>query len=237
MFVFVCSRNTGNWQNELFSMKFFGYIEHAIYINLDYRTDRRTAVERQYKELGLEVERFPAIQLNPEEVDNPENDPQWHNKMACTRSHFECIRIAKERKLQNIWIMEDDVVFVPEFLTKAQRVVDELKASEWDMFFFGGEPNRRSVPHSEHLVRTNGVYGAHSYFVNHTFYDKMLGISIDNKISDIIYLAFDESIKTFLLSKEILCYQDDTSVSDLWGGKIARKELYRNAYKLYVDGV
>ena len=218
-------------------MKYFNYIEHAVYINLDYRVDRRTVIEKVYEEMGLEVERFDAVKLNPEDVENPFDDPQWHNKMACTQSHFKCIKLAKDRGFKNIWIMEDDVTFVPDFLSKAQRVIDELKTVEWDMFFFGGEPNRKSIPHSDLLVRTNGVYGAHSYLVNHTFYDKLLGISIDHKISDIIYLSFDESIKTFFLSKELLCLQNDMFTSDLWGGVVRRDELYKNAYKMYVDGV
>jgi GR25 family glycosyltransferase involved in LPS biosynthesis len=218
-------------------MKFFGYIEHAVYINLDYRTDRRIAVEQRFNELGLEVERFNAIQPNPDELDNPCNEPLWHKKMGCTQSHFQCIRLAKERQLKNIWIMEDDVVFVPEFLVKVQRVIDELKTIEWDMCFLGGEPNRKALPHSEHLVKTNGVYGAHSYFVNHTFYDKLLKLNIDYKISDTIFVSMDETIKKFFLSKEILCFQDDQFESDLWGGKVAREHLYKNAYKLYVDGV
>jgi GR25 family glycosyltransferase involved in LPS biosynthesis len=218
-------------------MKFFGYIEHAIYINLDYRIDRRTAVEQRYKGLGLEVERFNAIQLNPDELDNPCSEPNWEKKMGCTRSHFQCIKLAKERGLQNVWIMEDDVTFVPEFLSKAQDAVDELKVSEWDMCFLGGEPNRRSIPYSKHLVRTNGVYGAHSYFVNHTFYDKLLKLNTDYKISDMIFLSMDETIKKFFLTKEILCFQDDQFESDLWGEKIPRTDLYKHAYKLYVDGV
>lgn len=218
-------------------MKIFNYIEAAYYINLEYRRDRREYVEQLYKELGLQVERFNAIQLNPEDVPNPENDPHWHKKMGCTQSHFQCIRLAKERNLQNVWIMEDDVAFAPDFLIKAQRVIDELKTVDWDMFFFGGEPNRKSIPHSDLLVRTNGVYGAHSYLVNHTFYDKLLNISIDYKISDIIYLAIDERIKTFFLSKELLCLQNDTFTSDLWGEVVHRDELYKNAYKMYVDGV
>lgn len=213
----------------------FDYIEAAIYINLDYRTDRRQAAERRFKELGISAERFDAVQLNLNEIDNPNNDELWHKKMGCTQSHFKCVRLAKERGLKNIWIMEDDIKFVPEFLSKAQLAIDELRTTEWDMFFFGGEPNRKCIPHSQHIVKTNGVYGAHSYLVNHTFYDKLLTLNVTNCISDIIYLAFDEEQKNFFLSKELLCLQDSVFKSDLWGGKVHRDILYKTAYERYVD--
>jgi len=214
----------------------FDYIEAAIYINLDYRIDRRLAAEYRFQELGLSVERFDAVKLDPIDIDNPENDLNWHKKMGCTQSHFRCVKLAKERGLKNIWIMEDDVTFVPDFLSKAQYVINELKTTEWDMFFFGGEPNRQSVPYSSHIVKTNGVYGTHSYLVNHTFYDKLLALDVKNGIPDIIYLVFDESQKRFYLSKELLCLQDSTFESDLWGGKINRDNLYKTAYQSYVDG-
>lgn len=216
-------------------MKIFDYIEGAFYINLDYRTERKEQLENRYKELGISVERFEAIKLNLETLENPFNDPHWHKKMGCTQSHFQCIKLAKDRNLKNVWIMEDDVKFAPSFLQKASKVINELKHVQWDMFFFGGEPNRKTIPFSDNLVRTNGVYGAHSYLVNHTFYDKLLNVPIENRISDIIFLNFDESQKTFFLSKELLCLQDENFESDLWGGKIARDDIYKNAYNLYVD--
>lgn len=216
-------------------MKYFNYIEHAVYINLDYRTDRRQAAERRFKELGISAERFDAVQLNLDEIDNPKNDPLWHKKMGCTQSHFQCIKLAKERGLKNIWIMEDDVVFCSDFLSKAQDIIDELKMTEWDMFFFGGEPSKKCIPHSRHIVKTSGVYGAHSYLVNHTFYDKLLRLNVTNCISDIIYIAINEEQKNFFLSKELLCLQDSTFKSDLWGDYIYRDKLYKAAYEHYVE--
>lgn len=217
-------------------MKIFGYIDAALYINLDYRTDRREAVEKRCRELNIPVERFEAIQLRLEEIDNPFNDPSWHKKMACTQSHFACIKLAKERGLQNVWIMEDDIKFTPDFAEKAPKVIEELRGLEWDMFFFGGEPNRKIVPHSDLLVKTNGVYGAHSYLVNHTFYDKILATSTRNRLLDVLYLSYHEPDKIFYLSKDLLCLQDGTFESDLWGGKVNRDDLYEHAYDIYVRG-
>jgi hypothetical protein len=218
-------------------MKIYDYIDGALYINLNYRVDRKERVEQRCAELQIPVERFDAIQLSLATIDNPYNDPAWHKKMGCTESHFACIRLAQSRGWKNVWIMEDDVKFSPSFAEQAPRIINELRSLEWDMFFFGGEPNRKVIPHSDLLVKTNGVYGAHSYLVNHTFYDKILSTPTTNRLLDIIYLNYNEHDKVFYLSKDLLCLQDGDFESDLWGGKVNRDDLYDNAYNLYVRGV
>jgi hypothetical protein len=211
------------------------YIDKAYYINLDYRTDRRDEFEKRVSELGIPVERFEAVRFAENELNNPFNDKDWHKKMGCAYSHLNLIKLAKEQGLKNVWIFEDDCKFVDGFVEKAQKCIDELKGLEWDVFYFGGEPNRKAEPYSDLLVRTNGVYGAHSYLVNHTFYDKILSDHPEYSLLDVRYLAYNENDKIFYLSKELLCLQDGNFESDLWGGKINRDENYKLAYKMYIE--
>ena len=210
------------------------YIEKAYYINLDYRTERKEGFEKRISELGIEVERYEGVKFNKDELNNPFNDKDWHKKMGCAYSHLNIIKLAKQNELKNVWIFEDDCKFVDGFIEKAQKCIDELKELEWDVFYFGGEPNREATPHSDLLVRTNGVYGAHSYLVNHTFYDKILIDNVEHSLLDNRYLAYNENEKIFYLSKELLCLQDGNFESDLWGGKINRDEMYKSAYKQFI---
>jgi GR25 family glycosyltransferase involved in LPS biosynthesis len=210
------------------------YIDKAYYINLDYRTDRKEIFENQIKNLGFDAERYDAVQLKLEDIDNPFRDTSWHKKMGCCQSHINLIKLAKEQNLKNIWILEDDCTFVDGFMEKAKKCIDELKNLEWDVFYFGGEPNREAEPHSDLLVKTNGVYGAHSYIVNHTFYDKVITHIPNNTLLDVYYLSFNEADKNFYLSKELLCLQDGNSESDLWGGKVDRTDNYNLAYKQFI---
>jgi len=209
------------------------YIEKAYYINLDYRADRKESFEKRVKNLDISVERFPAIIINKEDIVNPYGDIHWHNKVSNYHSHRAIISRAKELELQNVWVFEDDCVFVDGFMEKAQICINDLKCIEWDMFYFGGEPNKETVYYSDNIVKTDGVYGAHSYLVNNTFYDKILSADLVNGI-DILYLNLHTSDKKYYLSREILCNQDGTSYSDIWGQTIQRDEVYKNAYKLYV---
>jgi hypothetical protein len=211
----------------------FDYIEKAYYINLDYRTDRKELFEKRVGELNIPVERFAATKLNPNEVDNPTNDSNWHGKISNYNAHTSVIRKAKDLKLENVWVFEDDCVFVDGFLEKAQKCINDLRQVEWDMFYFGGEPNRETIYHSENIVKTDGIYGAHSYLVNNTFYDKILNYNLVNGI-DILYLNYPTNQKNYYLSREILCNQDGEFYSDIWAQTIVRDEVYKNAYKLYV---
>lgn len=209
------------------------YIDKAYYINLDYRTDRKELFEQRTKELDIPVQRFPAIIVNAEDIINPYGDKYWHNKVSNFYSHTAIIKEAKNLGLKNIWIFEDDCVFAEGFMSKAQMCINDLKDIEWDMFYFGGEPNKETIYHSDNIVKTDGVYGAHSYLVNHTFYDKILSSKLVNGI-DILYLNLHTSDKKYYLSREILCNQDGKLYSDIWGQTISRDEVYKNAYKLYV---
>ena len=115
----------------------FDYIDKAYYINLDYRTDRKLLLEERINEIGLDIERFEAVKFNLDEMENPYNDKDWHKKMACNQSHINIIKSAKEQGLKNVWILEDDCVFVDGFVEKAKKCLDELQNLEWDLFYLG----------------------------------------------------------------------------------------------------
>lgn len=216
-------------------MKIFNYIDAAYYINLDYRVDRRKAFEKEISKINIPIERFNAVQFKEDELVNPYGSKVWHKIMGCAMSHHTIIRKAKELNLSNVWILEDDCVFVDGFLEKAQKCIDDLRNVEWDMFFFGGEPNKRAEHQVGSIVKVNGVYGAHSYLINHTFYDKILDIPFEYGPIDIVYLNYNEPDKKCYLSKELLCLQSGDLESDLLLTKINRESIYKNAYKTYID--
>ncbi len=216
-------------------MKILNYIDKAFYINLDSRKDRRIDFEKRVNQLGIPVTRFPAIEISPDKLENNTSDPRWLNKVSNCTSHLALIKKAKEEGLSNVWIFEDDCTFAENFIERAQNCIDELKDIGWDMFYFGGEPNRKAKKHLKNIVEVNGIYGAHSYLVNHTFYDKILTTSDMRNGIDIVYLNYNENEKKYYLSKELLCLQDGMSESDIWGGKINRENNYKLAYKLYIE--
>ena len=204
---------------------YFDYIEDAYYINLDSRTDRKELFEKRTNEIGLAIKRSKAFQYAPDEFDS--DDPNWYKKLSCTMSHINLIRMAKGRGLKNLWIFEDDCVFANNFIEEAQKCVDELKDLEWDIFYFGAHIVEDSIPATENIVKIISAWGAHCYVINHTFYDKILKYDPQCGIIDGLYFNHTPEDKNFYMAKKLLVYQDDDSISDLWGKK--------EGYKIYID--
>lgn len=215
-------------------MKHLGYFDGAFFINLERRIDRRESFEQKSQEAGLSIPRFNAISLSPEDITPHPHDPEWHKKVSCTASHQECIRLAKSNDWESVLIFEDDAKFHPEFMHKALLCVEDLKQLQWDMFFFGGEPNGECPKVTDNLAKTNGIYGAHAYAIHKNFYDTILNFPKEAAIIDIIYLNYSSDKKKFYLSRELLVWQDDDKYpSDLWV-KTDSEAIYRNAYNQHV---
>jgi hypothetical protein len=143
------------------------------------------------------------------------------------------IREAKRRGWKNCVIFEDDCVFEDGFVDKVKKCIDELKDKEWDLFYMGGEPGGWCDGVSDNLAKcTAGMYATHAYVINESFYDRVLGINHNIGIIDTIYMAMYTN--NYYMAKELLAWQDDEFVSDLWGGRIRREEQYRNSYKKWI---
>lgn len=87
-------------------MKTISDIKHAFYINLESRIDRKQHVENQLKTIGINAERFNAIQMN-------------NGAIGCSMSHLKIIETAKFNNWEHVLIVEDDILFIkPEIFVK-----------------------------------------------------------------------------------------------------------------------
>ena len=203
--------------------KYLDFFEEVYYINLERRIDRKELFEKRSKQVGIDATRFLAIEPDPNDpfIKNS-SDPRKRWKLGCTLSHQEIIKNAIKLNLKNVLIFEDDCIFLDGFEEKAKKCANDLKNVEWDLMYFGGQPNNYCVKITENLslIQNGGVYTTHAYAVNNTFYEKM--ISVDPKhvdTIDILLLNYDVNSRKCLLSKEILAIQDAT-YSDLWDSVI-----------------
>jgi hypothetical protein len=98
-----------------------------IVINLDTRTDRWAHMQSAFPNYSME--RMSAIVS-----DDPED--------ACRLSHFTAVRLAKERGLPWIAVLEDDCMPYPEFEIEYPKVLQNLWAiyGQWDMYNGGANP-------------------------------------------------------------------------------------------------
>lgn len=92
-------------------------------INLEERTDRLEKIKEIFKDFNL-------IRINAIKHEN--------GAIGCFLSHIECIKIAKQNNLKNIFVIEDDCIpyytetnFVNR-LCKVKKILDEYE--DWDIF-------------------------------------------------------------------------------------------------------
>jgi GR25 family glycosyltransferase involved in LPS biosynthesis len=134
-------------------------LENIFYINLDKRVDRKIHVEQQLHNIGCHnFERFPAINMK-------------NGAIGCSMSHLQCLKLAKERNWEYVFIVEDDILFLnPElFKTQIERFIQTNNS--WDVILVAGnnfppfEIINTSCIQVHHCQTTTG-YIVHKHYYN-----------------------------------------------------------------------
>jgi len=103
-------------------------MDKIIYINMDNRPDRRSALLQEFKRVGFaedQIIRFPASSYN------------GCPNSGCLLSHANALEMAYDNGFQNVLILEDDFVFIDD-VTKIHsdiRAFFEMNLS-WDVLMF-----------------------------------------------------------------------------------------------------
>jgi GR25 family glycosyltransferase involved in LPS biosynthesis len=105
-------------------MKVNDYFDRVVVINLDRRPDRMEKLGPQLDELGIEYERFSAVDAKELGIEG---------YIAGTMSH---VAVWKKYKGQKILILEDDALFCDDFNEKFAEVMQTLP-QDWDIFYLG----------------------------------------------------------------------------------------------------
>jgi len=102
-------------------------INHAFYINLDHRTDRKEHVTGQLTNLGLQgFERFNAIKME-------------NGAVGCSMSHLKILQTAVQNNWDHVLIVEDDITFLDQALFKTNfETFLQRNGNNWDVILFAG---------------------------------------------------------------------------------------------------
>lgn len=105
----------------------FYYFDAIYCINLDRDEDRWRTAQAQFNSLGIahRVQKFAAIET-------PEN-----HHIGCALSHRAIVQDAMTRRLNNVLVLEDDVVFDAATLDNLGGSIAEIEGAEWDVLFLG----------------------------------------------------------------------------------------------------
>ena len=139
------------------------FIEGCFYINLDRRPDRRAEVEEEFKKMDLVVERFSDIDRKPGIV-------------GCGLSHLAVLKMARDRGLKNVLILEDDFQFIitkAEFETLLNDFFTSSVAYDVVMLAYSLE---EKIEYNDMLYKVIGASTASAYIVHERFYDKLIDL-------------------------------------------------------------
>jgi glycosyl transferase family 25 len=139
-------------------------VDRVFYINLDKRTDRRSEIEGELNSVGLQYERFSAIQH------------KTIGGVGCGRSHIGVLKLAKERGYKRIMVLEDDFTFTSDphaGLSKLNDVSFDVCLLSYNLFY-GTESAEYPF-----LMRVHEAQTASGYIINSHYYDTLIAVFED----------------------------------------------------------
>ena len=147
---------------------FTDHFEQAFCINLDRRPDRWKLSQKQFKKIGIDVERIPAVDgaLEPPASIRP-------GEVGCLKSHLKVFEMARERGLKSFLMLEDDVEFHDDFNNKFEEIESQIKG--YEMLYFGSNPHSGSRQEvATNLNRITYTFSAHCIIFKEPCYDDII---------------------------------------------------------------
>lgn len=112
-------------------------VDAAVYINLDERKDKRVVLERRFKELNIEVERFSAVRAGKPLYSNwktpflSKRRIQELPRSGCDQSHWTVLTDLWKRDVECALVFEDDVVLPENFVDGLIHIKSQLPEGWW----------------------------------------------------------------------------------------------------------
>lgn len=194
LLLFYIFINRNNKEN--FTTKF--EIDKIMYINLDYRTDRKKEIESELDKFNLKYERIPAIS-------------HINGAIGCSKSHLAIIKYAKQKNYKNILVLEDDF----EFIIKKDKFYDEInKLSQvnFDVCLLAyNTPNLYDSTYS-FLYKIKDAQTASAYIVQSHYYDTLItqwenAIKLFEETNDDTKYTCDQSWKPLQNKDNWYCFK------------------------------
>lgn len=194
--------------------------DNIFIINLKRRLDRKKSIEEKTSKQGIiKYEFIDAVDGLELEINNKFIELKKSSKtkiisvghFACLLSHIKSIQLAKAREYKSIMILEDDIFFCDNFISKLQN----LRVPSYDMIYLGGIINNKKVLFNK-WVKSNNIMGAYGYILTCDLYDIILNEL--TKLTDYVDLFYMKQIQPnyniILLDDFIKTNLDSSDTSD-----------------------
>jgi GR25 family glycosyltransferase involved in LPS biosynthesis len=142
-------------------MKSIKDITNAFYINLEEREDRKKKTKKEFKQLKIKIQRMKAIKLE-------------NGRIGCSMSHLKCLQHAKEKDLEHVLIVEDDIHFMNVKMFKEQLNKFLSSSIEWDVVLFAGNNLPPYQIYGDFCVKVTRCQTTTGYLVKKHYYDILI---------------------------------------------------------------
>jgi len=217
-------------------------IDSTYVINLKGRTDRWDAVQTAFKNTGLTLKRWDAVngrELSEEYIRSVTTDvcnvvcsPAM---IGCWLSHYTLWKYVVDNKLNNVLVLEDDALPVDNFREKLNEYWKGVP-DNWDIIFFGCSGSCDNYPNypfatkllygdnkriSDHIIVPSFPLLTHAYMLSYNGAKKLtedeslkkVNYHIDFQMAKYLFNKDDKNINMYAFTPYLI-YQDNTSPSD-----------------------
>jgi hypothetical protein len=140
----------------------FHDITNVLFINLDSRTDRRKHFELQFSKIGLNLQRFAAIQ-------------NARGAIGCSMSHIACMEMAIQNKWDHVLVCEDDATVINpgQLVHQVNHFLKRFNDS-WDVLLLAGNNYQPFRQESPEVVRVANCQTTTAYLVRRPYFETLL---------------------------------------------------------------
>lgn len=114
------------------------YFQHIYVINLKSRADRRREMAHELARIGLSFDDDAVTLFSAVKPAERGAFPSIGAR-GCFLSHLNILTDAAARNFQSIAILEDDLAFAPDFMTRVSAMLEALQQRDWSIFYGGYE--------------------------------------------------------------------------------------------------
>ena len=143
-------------------------------LSLESRHDRWLAVNQEFIDHNIKVERFLGIQGNLLEMPLTANVKA--GAVACNMGHLFLHKLAEMQKLHSFLIFEDDIALAENASRRFYEIYQNEIPQDWDIIYLGGQHfcGQNLTQVSTHVFKCQYTLTTHAVGFKHTVYKKCI---------------------------------------------------------------